>query len=383
MPDIDVPIIMYHCINTQLDASPLGFLGFTPVEFREHLSYFRRNGFSCVTLPELWALAESGELSNRRVVVLTFDDGYLDNLHVVADLLEEFGAKGTVFVTLDFVEVGEVRAVADAPGAWGYLNEAELRYLDQRGTLDIQCHTMTHDSVFVSDRVIDFYDPANASSYHWLPWHIDKASKPSWMSDLAKHYQKITLGYPIFEYDRAIPSRQFQPSDDFIERAAKLFARRGRDCLAEVNALENKGSFESGDQWRERVGYELTESKMRLETMLDKRVDFLCFPGGGYTDECVQIAEKCGYKAYMLASKQRKSGNPQRIMDAITSGRMAGLSRLSVTRDYPSIVRGRLAAYWSCKFAVESYLGGRSAKWATGLAKSARGVLRAIAGRRS
>ncbi len=382
MPAADIPIIMYHCVNDQLDASPLGFLGFTPNEFRAHLSYFRRRGFECVTLPELWAIAEAGDLADRRLALLTFDDGYLDNLLIVAEMLEEFGAKGTVFATLDFVGSGGVRAGADAPGAWGYLNESELRHLDQRGTLDIQCHTMTHDTVFVSDRVIDFYDPARGSSYFWLPWHLDRAGKPSWMNDLTAHYQKVKRGHPIFEYDRAIPSRQFKPSDDFIGRSVDLFARHGPDCLAEINAVADKGSFETVAEWRKRVEYELTESKTRLESLLDKPIEFLCFPGGGYNDECVEAAETCGYKAFMLASRQRQSGNPKRIMDGIRSGRIAGLSRLSITRDYPSALRGERAAYWSCRFAVESYLKSRWARWATGMAKLVRGALRPMVRRR-
>ena len=39
-----------------------------------------------------------------RSVVLTFDDGYLDNWIYVAPLLEQYGMKGVVYVTPEFVE---------------------------------------------------------------------------------------------------------------------------------------------------------------------------------------------------------------------------------------------------------------------------------------
>ena len=75
---------MYHCVNDRLDASPHGFLGFSPAEFRAHLRWFRRAGYTFMSVSQLWDWLRADTDHAVRPVVLTFDDGFRDNLEVVA-----------------------------------------------------------------------------------------------------------------------------------------------------------------------------------------------------------------------------------------------------------------------------------------------------------
>jgi len=49
---------------------------------------------------------------------------------------------------------------------------------------------------------------------------------------------------------------------------------------------------------KERYWYELAESKRLLEEKLNKKVEFLCWPGGGYNELSIQLSIKAGYKAF-------------------------------------------------------------------------------------
>jgi peptidoglycan/xylan/chitin deacetylase (PgdA/CDA1 family) len=86
-------ILGYHrVIDTAWD--PFG-LAVSPAHFAEHLEAIKRYG-TPLRLDELASSLRSGEVPDRAVVV-TLDDGYLDNLRVALPLLRERQIPATVF----------------------------------------------------------------------------------------------------------------------------------------------------------------------------------------------------------------------------------------------------------------------------------------------
>jgi peptidoglycan/xylan/chitin deacetylase (PgdA/CDA1 family) len=92
-------ILLYHRV-ADLHSDPL-LLSVTPEHFLEHLDILRRR---CCPTP-LAALEESlkGKKRMRKPVVVTFDDGYADNLVNAKPLLERYEVPATVFVTTGYV----------------------------------------------------------------------------------------------------------------------------------------------------------------------------------------------------------------------------------------------------------------------------------------
>lgn len=350
---------MYHCINENSTFNPLGFLSFTPWQFRQHLKYLRNNGFKLVNLSAIWKLACEGKMANYKYAVITFDDGFLDNWLIVPQILEEFQASGTVFVNPDFTEDGFVRAAKDVPCEWGNLNYSEMKELEKKGVLDIQSHTMTHNFEFCSNKVIDFYTSQKFKNYYWLAWKLFPHEKPNWCRRIEHLKQLIPQGYPIFEYDRAITVRRFSPSDEFIDYAVRNFSASLPDYVNLLDEYNNKGQFENKQQWKQRVEYELGQSKKLLEQKLQKQVNFVCFPGGAYNDEVLQIAERAGYKAYMISSRKKTGNNYEHFKKAGKSSAIMGLNRISFTKDYPEFLDNNLVTYLNCKLKIDSYMGKR------------------------
>jgi len=371
----NIPIVMYHCINDHPQNNPLGFLSYKTTEFRQHLRYLQKHGFHCVTFPELWRHACNGTLADHKYAVLTFDDGFLDNWLLAADLLDEYGARGTIFVNPDFADDGPVRCKKDVPDAWGHINYTEMKELESRGSFDIQSHTMTHDFEFVSDKVIDIYSPDKFDQYYWLAWKHFKNKKPQWCENLSVLKSQLPSGYPIFEYDRAILHPRFTPSQDFTQFAIEQYRQYGPNCLSELNRLTEKGTFETEEQWIDRVRYELRKSKTLLESKLDKPIEYICFPGGAYNHKILQMTQECGYKAYMVSSRDPQGDNFQALMDGCRNNSLVGLKRISFSKRYPKVFRNKLTAYLSCKFKIESFRGELSAKTILKIAKFARGII--------
>lgn len=88
-----VPILMYHRIaEIQGDRNAL------PKEkFEEQLSYLSANGYHTITLDALYSYYIERTPLPEKPVVLTFDDGYKDNLTDALPILKKYNMVATVF----------------------------------------------------------------------------------------------------------------------------------------------------------------------------------------------------------------------------------------------------------------------------------------------
>ncbi|MCX6348562.1 MAG: polysaccharide deacetylase family protein [Candidatus Aureabacteria bacterium] len=122
-----VPFLMFHSIGA---SGPPGYR-FPTEEFRAFLAYLREGGVRTLTLKDYLSEREEGE-SARTSVLLTFDDGWRDNLSVVWPLLEEFGFRASFFPAVSLVETE------------GMMGWEDLRRLAAAG-MEIGSHGMSHD----------------------------------------------------------------------------------------------------------------------------------------------------------------------------------------------------------------------------------------------
>jgi GT2 family glycosyltransferase/peptidoglycan/xylan/chitin deacetylase (PgdA/CDA1 family) len=138
------PILCYHRVCD--DPNPeLTDWAVRSDRFRRQMQLLRRLGYRVMTLQTLVELFEAGRPLDK-VVVITFDDGYLDTVTTAAPILEEFGFPATVFVVTGCVGKtaiwdeeygGEMAPLA----TW-----EQLRTLRDRGW-EIGYHTITHPNL--------------------------------------------------------------------------------------------------------------------------------------------------------------------------------------------------------------------------------------------
>lgn len=88
-----IPILMYHRI-----ATVPGDRNSLPAEkFEEQLQYLVSKGYNSISIDQLEGHLVQGKQLPPKPVVLTFDDGYKDNLTVAMPLLEKYKQIGNVF----------------------------------------------------------------------------------------------------------------------------------------------------------------------------------------------------------------------------------------------------------------------------------------------
>jgi len=326
-----VPILMYHSI-AEPDHRWLWHHLSCPVSiFESHLRALQRGGFQTISLRALYEYMTTGQAIPARSVVLSFDDGYLDNWVYACPLLKKYGFQGTIFVNPEFVDpaqsprptledVWAARVPAGALPPAGYLSWAEMREMEKAGVMDIQSHALTHTWYFSSADIVDFHHPGDP--YMWLAWNARPELKFAWLTEDQGAF--VPWGTAIYRHDKSLATRRYFPAQGLDDELASYVRTHGdaaffdasgwRRALEQVardyvRAHGDQGRFESDEQHETRVRHELSASKQIIETQLSKTVEFLCWPGGGYDDIAVRISREVGYLASTLSSREQGKSN--------------------------------------------------------------------------
>ena len=316
--------LMLHSIGCEKDNWYRNWLSISLDHFENFCKYLVDNNFETVFL-DSWL--ENPNAENK--VVLTFDDGYLDNWVYAYPILKKYGLKGTIFVNPEFIQ-NETDIRYNLEDVWqkkvnqseltklGFLNWSELNAMQDSGVIDIQSHSMSHNFYFYSNKIIDIY--SGQPKHNWLPWLSNPKRKPYYINEDQSKF--VDHGFPIFEYDRALRVRRYIPDEKFIEYSVNEYSKLGdtldkKDFIEKLNVKleEFPGSFESDEDMRNRYIYELAESKRVIEEKLKKPVDFICWPGGGFNQSSVSIAIDCAYKAMTASDKKIESLNTDGIQN--------------------------------------------------------------------
>jgi peptidoglycan/xylan/chitin deacetylase (PgdA/CDA1 family) len=296
--------------------------------FEEKIAALTRAGYSFIFWDDLYNHMAGRKRAPRKSVMLTFDDGYLDNWVFAFPVLKKYGAKGTIFVNPEFVDLEPIpRPISDdvqlgkIPSSSlltaGFLSWAEMRAMASSGLVDIQSHSLSHTWYFSVPKVMDFCRPGD-NRYPWLAWNERPDRKPFYMKEDQSGF--VPPGAPVYEHEKSLVCRRYFPPEALTEAMADFVSDRGGEAFfhsddwkaqlqsrhAELMAQHGgNGRVETGDEYAARVFHELRESKRLIEEHLDKRVDYICWPGGGYNEIVIKLAREAGYRAWTLSSRDQ------------------------------------------------------------------------------
>lgn len=142
--------MMYHWVDDRL-GDRLRLYGVTPRALGSQIRWMKAAGYRSCTLEEMLDHVEGRSPLRDRAVLVTFDDGYRDNIENAGPLLEAAGWSAVVFVVVD--RVGGVNAWdakhGDPPrelASWD-----EIRRTDGR-TFRFEVHSRTHPELPLVDR---------------------------------------------------------------------------------------------------------------------------------------------------------------------------------------------------------------------------------------
>lgn len=126
-----IPVLMYHSIGFE-EENPVRL----PLEnLKKQMKYLKDNDYTPLSLDELYNYFVNKEPLPKRPIVLTFDDGYLDNYTKLYPILKKYNFKATIFVITASIDKEK-----------DFLTLKQLRELDNN-CISIESHTVSHEKL--------------------------------------------------------------------------------------------------------------------------------------------------------------------------------------------------------------------------------------------
>ena len=266
-------ILGYHRISAPPEAFPEMFV--SPERFGEHLQVLCKYTHP-VSLARLVQHLRDGSLPAKSVAI-TFDDGYVDNLHSAKPLLQKYEVPATVFVCTGYAGKefwwDEVERLVDC--SRNHLLSLHLQFAGKQFPTKLTKPWSKADESKVRDEF-------RRRLYHFL-LALD--------SDDRNHALDTIRSWSDAPSDAASPSRamsfeeMMQLADgELIELGAHT---RNHPMLPRLSPGSQRAEIES--------------NKRDLERLLGKTVSGFAYPNGGVTESTKRIVRQLGF-AYACTS---------------------------------------------------------------------------------
>jgi peptidoglycan/xylan/chitin deacetylase (PgdA/CDA1 family) len=135
---------MYHKIAVPPRNSTRRGLHVSPSSLDKQLNLLAEEGYQFCDFQDLIQAIEGGVALPPRAVILTFDDGHLDNYTAALPILKRYGAKASVFIIAgDMGKTGLVWEEGGERAPASLLSWDHAREMHRAG-FSIQAHGLTH-----------------------------------------------------------------------------------------------------------------------------------------------------------------------------------------------------------------------------------------------
>lgn len=130
--DTGVPVLCYH----QVYDDATDYYALPTQKFEEQMAYLKKEGYTTITLDDLYNHYTNDTPLPPKPVVITFDDGYVDNFTYAYPILKKYQHKATIFIATE--DVGK-QIYTSRRLSWD-----NIRTMKKEGLIDFQSHTANH-----------------------------------------------------------------------------------------------------------------------------------------------------------------------------------------------------------------------------------------------
>ena len=279
-------ILMYHRVA---DLAPDPFrICQAPQNFAEHLEVLKRYT-NPVSLQQLvQAVREKKSLD--RLVALTFDDGYADNLYTVKPLLERYDIPATFFIT-----TGDLQNKREF-----WWDELE-RLLLQPGTLpqilSLKLREQTYE--WNLEEAACYLQSASNRDRDWK-WYDAESSDPSSRQRIYRSLYALLSKQSVIDRQNVMDQllewagakNQVRPTHRSL--SAQEIQHFAQADIVEIGSHTVNHPFLSALSGVEQQ-QELQQNKSHLEAIIERPVVSFAYPHGSYTSQTPALAQAIGF----------------------------------------------------------------------------------------
>ncbi|HEX3035117.1 MAG TPA: polysaccharide deacetylase family protein [Thermodesulfobacteriota bacterium] len=265
-----------------------------PQHFAEHLEVLQKSGRP-MRLQQFVQALRKGHLPDRAVVV-TFDDGYADNLYNAKPLLERYGIPATFFITTGYVGRGR-------EFWWDELDRLLLQPRNLPETLSLSINGNLYQWHFGSEGNHNMDD----KQFRNCP-KVEKKDEPTPRQRTFRSIYRLLYSLPDGERQRALnkllnwtgmepkarPTHLTLSADELTKLAEGKLIEIGAHTVTH-SSLPLLPNVEQRD--------EIYRSKAYLEESLSQSVTSFSYPHGSLTEETAGLVREAGFICACSSSK--------------------------------------------------------------------------------
>jgi peptidoglycan/xylan/chitin deacetylase (PgdA/CDA1 family) len=136
-PGTGMPVLLYHSIGS--DNSKMSV---SPQNFEQQLIRLRSHGYSSASLEDLNSYFDKQVFPQKKVMI-TFDDGFLDNFEIAAPLLKKYGFGAVFFIAGKYIGLTADFCSNDVDRVKKMMSDDQLQDL-HGGNLEVANHFFSH-----------------------------------------------------------------------------------------------------------------------------------------------------------------------------------------------------------------------------------------------
>ena len=125
--NVGIPVVYYHSV----DPSEANEVIISPDKLKQELQYIKDSGYTTLTMTEVYNYLLNNKPIPEKSILITFDDGYMDNYTNAFPILKELNMKATIFLISGGIDNGY------------YLSKDQIKEMSNYG-IDFQSHTVNH-----------------------------------------------------------------------------------------------------------------------------------------------------------------------------------------------------------------------------------------------
>ncbi len=325
-----LPVPLYHYISRSAGA-----INVFPENFEAHCQGMATAGYRGVSLERAAEYLLHGAALPKKSVLITFDDGFLDNLVHGLPSLERHGHAATVFAVAQRLEQAtqthsdSVDSV-DAPFVRNTLGERERRDLfmtweqarqaEGSGVMTIAAHSLTHAPAWGAPDMqrlrqspgdLELLRPGARNRTFDRPapfaWGLPRLPELPGLANRGFLISEELLGVVRQHVPQEEDGREgdLRPVAAFFEDAGAVAALRQALLALPDQAW---GRLETEEEYRQRVYEDLRACRELLEARLGSGADTdlsrrcLAWPWGKYSPTGLEMAREAGFRVFFATS---------------------------------------------------------------------------------
>lgn len=134
-----LPIVMYHGVLD--DVSRQGQYIITPAQLEADLKTIKESGYTTVVMRDLLDYVDNGTPLPEKPIMLTFDDGYYNNVLFADPLLERYGMQAVISPVCKWTEFYSDTPAQSDHAIYSHVTWEEISAMAASGRWEIQNHS--------------------------------------------------------------------------------------------------------------------------------------------------------------------------------------------------------------------------------------------------